>query len=63
MVFCSALHKWSFTLQSYAQHYCELFAKRLWGNCYFNYQTRRFESKPADARAQRSFVQFCLEPM
>ena len=45
MVFCSALHKWSFTLQSYAQHYCEFFgkamdvaqfAKRLWGNCYFN---------------------------
>ena len=72
VVFCSARHKWSFTLESYARHYAAFFgagldarqfARRLWGNCYFNYQTRRFEGKPADARSPRSFVQFCLEPM
>lgn len=72
VVFCSARHKWSFTLESFARHYATFFntaldarqfARRLWGNSYFNYQTRRFEGKPADARAPRSFVQFCLEPM
>ena len=56
VVFCSARHKWSFTLESYARHYAAFFgagldarqfARRLWGNCYFNYQTRRFEGKPA----------------
>ena len=41
----------------------ENLAKRLWGNVWFNYQTRRFEGKTADTRSPRSFVQFCLEPM
>lgn len=35
----------------------------MWGNVYYNYETRRFVSKPPSPRAQRSFVQFCLEPM
>lgn len=72
VVFCSARHRWSFTLQSFARHYSRIhenrlpvdaLARRLWGNVWFNYQTRRFEGKTADSRAPRSFVQFCLEPM
>ena len=72
VIFCSGTHRWSFTLLSYARHYQKVFgidipvenlAKRLWGNVWFNYQTRRFEGKTADTRSPRSFVQFCLEPM
>lgn len=71
VIFTSACHHWSFTLLSYARHYQSLFpsispeafAKRLWGNVYYNYETRRFVAKPPSPRAQRSFVQFCLEPM
>lgn len=72
VIFCSALHRWSFTLRSYARHYretfgadlpVEAFARRLWGNVWYNYATRRFEGKPADSRSVRSFVQFCLEPL
>lgn len=72
VIFCSGLHRWSFTLLSYARHYQRVFgidipveslARRLWGNVWFNYETRRFEGKTADTRAPRSFVQFCLEPM
>lgn len=38
------------------------FAKRLWGDLYFNPSDRRFYKKPP-ADTQRSFVHFILEPL
>lgn len=39
------------------------FADRLWGDIYFNEETRRFTRKAADPESTRSFVQFILDPM
>lgn len=39
------------------------FADRLWGNIYFNAETRKFSRKPADPEADRTFVHFILEPL
>ena len=39
------------------------FADRLWGNIYFNTETRKFSRKPADPEADRTFVHFILEPL
>jgi hypothetical protein len=38
-------------------------APRLWGNIYFNEETRKFSKKPADPETKRSFVHFILEPL
>lgn len=38
-------------------------AQRLWGNIYYNEETRKFSRKPSDAEAKRSFVHFVLEPL
>jgi U5 small nuclear ribonucleoprotein component len=35
----------------------------LWGDIYFNSKTRKFGKKPPHASAQRSFVEFILEPL
>ncbi|XP_039255235.2 116 kDa U5 small nuclear ribonucleoprotein component-like [Styela clava] len=70
--FASAQYSCCFTLQSfskiYADHYgggldYKAFAKRLWGDAYFNQKTRRFYKKPPHTNAQRSFVEFILEPL
>jgi hypothetical protein len=37
--------------------------RRLWGDIYFNSKTRKFTKKPAHGSAQRSFVEFILEPL
>jgi U5 small nuclear ribonucleoprotein component len=39
------------------------FADRLWGDIYFNNDTRKFTRKAADAESPRTFVQFVLEPL
>jgi U5 small nuclear ribonucleoprotein component len=39
------------------------FADRLWGDIYFNTETRKFTRKPADPEMNRSFVHFILEPL
>ena len=39
------------------------FAKRLWGDVYFNEKTRRFTKKAPLTTSPRSFVEFVLEPM
>ena len=39
------------------------FADRLWGDIWFNNETRKFTRKPADPEANRSFVHFILEPL
>ena len=36
---------------------------RLWGDIYFNAKTRRFTKKSPHGSAQRSFVEFVLEPL
>ncbi|KAI1631862.1 P-loop containing nucleoside triphosphate hydrolase protein [Biscogniauxia mediterranea] len=64
---------WCFTLQSFAKMYAdsfpgvnaEEFAKRLWGDIYFNPQKRTFSRKPLpnELGAKRSFIKFVLEPI
>lgn len=71
VVFASTQTGWSFTLRSFAQLYSESFggidvdefAKRLWGNIYYNEESRNFSRKPADPHSKRSFVHFILEPL
>ncbi|PFH62636.1 hypothetical protein XA68_12710 [Ophiocordyceps unilateralis] len=62
---------WCFTLQSFAQMYADKygginaqdFAKRLWGDVYFNPGKRNFTRKPTESGTPRSFVHFILEPV
>ncbi|KAI0106690.1 P-loop containing nucleoside triphosphate hydrolase protein [Daldinia grandis] len=64
---------WCFTLQSFSKMYAdsfpgvntEDFAKRLWGDIYFNPKKRTFSRKPlpGEERAKRSFIHFVLEPI
>jgi U5 small nuclear ribonucleoprotein component len=67
---CSSM-SWCFTLQSFARMYsdtypginAEDFARRLWGDIFFNPKKRSFTRKPIEERAKRSFVNFILEPI
>lgn len=69
--FASSLYGFAFTLRSFAKLYADTyenvnyveFAKRLWGDVYFQPKTRKFTKKPAHGTAQRSFVEFILEPL
>ncbi|KAL2892653.1 hypothetical protein RDABS01_008562 [Bienertia sinuspersici] len=70
--FASATAGWSFTLQSFAKLYVKLhgvpfdaskFASRLWGDMYYHPDSRTFKRKPPATGAERSFVQFILEPL
>ena len=84
VAFASCQHGWLFTLQSMAQVYfdhkgddkhglgenlsIEEFALRLWGDCYFDDETRTFHKSPSDFATprrgvQRTFVEFCLQPL
>jgi 116 kDa U5 small nuclear ribonucleoprotein component len=72
VVFASSDHDWSFSLRQFAQVYSEVhgstfdidaFAKRLWGDWWFDNSTRKFVRKAPDVSASRSFVQFILEPI
>ncbi|EGR47270.1 uncharacterized protein TRIREDRAFT_22713 [Trichoderma reesei QM6a] len=62
---------WCFTLPSFAKMYTDTygdinpddFAKRLWGDVYYNPKRRNFTRKPAEERSARSFVHFVLEPI
>lgn len=72
VLFCSCLFRMMFTLESYAAIYAEThdfafdhttFAKCLWGDLYFNPDTKKFQKQPPDSEAPRSFVQFVLEPI
>jgi U5 small nuclear ribonucleoprotein component len=69
--FASSLQGFSFTLESYARLYARQYggfpaqelAKRLWGDFWFNEQTRKFQKTQPVSGAQRSFVSFLLEPL
>lgn len=39
------------------------FADRLWGDIYFNDDTRKFTRKAADPESPRTFVRFVLDPL
>ncbi|XP_052758852.1 116 kDa U5 small nuclear ribonucleoprotein component [Galleria mellonella] len=70
--FASSLYDVCFTLESFAAMYAagastalraRDMAAWLWGDVYFNAKTRRFTKKQPHASAQRSFVEFILEPL
>jgi 116 kDa U5 small nuclear ribonucleoprotein component len=74
---CSSMG-WCFTLQSFAKMYADSyppktkgtpginapeFARRLWGDIFYNPRKRSFTRKAVEERAKRSFVNFILEPI
>ena len=69
---CSSMD-WVFTLPSFAKLYAESypnaqfdtdeFAKRLWGDVYFNSGSRKFTRRGVEEGTKRSFVNFVLEPI
>ncbi|XP_003748347.1 116 kDa U5 small nuclear ribonucleoprotein component [Galendromus occidentalis] len=69
--FASSQYDLCFTLKSFAKMYEETYggmdykelARRLWGDMYFSSKTRKFSRKPLHGSAQRSFVEFVLEPL
>ncbi|CAN7937254.1 unnamed protein product [Ixodes hexagonus] len=69
--FGSSLYSLCFTLRSFASMYAQSFggvnvaefSRRLWGDIYFSNKTRKFTKKPPHSSAQRSFVEFILEPL
>lgn len=72
VAFSAGLYGWSFTLDSFAQLYCDVYgggfdprelSARLWGDMYFNPETRMFRKKPPPEGASRTFVTFVLEPL
>ncbi|KIP11762.1 hypothetical protein PHLGIDRAFT_83065 [Phlebiopsis gigantea 11061_1 CR5-6] len=71
VAFASTDMSWCFTLRSFAQMYADTygslditaFADRLWGDIYFNAETRKFTRKQADPEQNRTFVHFVLEPL
>ena len=64
---------WCFTLKSFAKMYTESypnskvhhedFAKRLWGDIYYNPESRKFSRKGMEEGSKRSFVNFVLDPI
>ena len=72
VAFASAKYGWSFTLDSFAKLYCDLhkspmdpkaLAQRLWGDVWFDPDSRTFRRKPSEASGERSFIQWIMEPM
>lgn len=69
--FASSQYSVCFTLKSFANIYAQTypnvniteFARRLWGDIYFNSKSRRFTKKAPHNSSQRSFVEFILEPL
>mmetsp|Transcript_31387 Transcript_31387/g.102363 ORF Transcript_31387/g.102363 Transcript_31387/m.102363 type:complete len:994 (+) Transcript_31387:69-3050(+) len=72
VAFASAAYGFSFTLDSFARLYCDVhgvdtdpvqLSQRLWGDVYYNEATRGFRKKPPPGGADRTFVQFVLDPL
>jgi len=70
--FAASQYNICFSLKSFAKLYSDYngggfnvdeFAKRLWGDQYFNEKTRQFTTKAPSSTAHRSFIEFILEPM
>ncbi|KXS20267.1 P-loop containing nucleoside triphosphate hydrolase protein [Gonapodya prolifera JEL478] len=68
--FAASAQGWSFTLRSFAKMYADTyerididaFAKRLWGDVYYNPESRSFHRR-AGGSLKRSFIHFILEPL
>ncbi|KAJ7714128.1 eukaryotic translation elongation factor 2 [Mycena metata] len=73
IAFASGLQGWAFTLQQFAKRYSQKFGvdqgkmmKRLWGDNFFNPQTKKWSTKSTDADGrplERSFNMFVLDPI
>ena len=73
VAFAAPGYGWCFTLTSFAAMYAQKtsfpldpveLAKRLWGDVWFHSEDRTFrKTPPASSGAERSFVQFCLNPL
>ena len=75
VVFAGAAHAWTFSLRSWARASAarwrgaaaavdaDALAARLWGDTWYNAETRRFSRAPPRAGAPRAFVTFVLEPL
>ncbi|KAI8906836.1 P-loop containing nucleoside triphosphate hydrolase protein [Gorgonomyces haynaldii] len=72
VVFAATGLGWSFSLESFAHKYSESsqeafdvagFARRLWGDIYFDPEKRNFRKSPLDKNHTRTFVHFVLEPL
>ena len=72
MVFCSALHGWSFSIRTFAQIYAAKFKMRvdrieryLWGDYFYDSETKKFKetSVIGTRKLKRAFVQFIFEPI
>ncbi|OXV06104.1 hypothetical protein Egran_06128 [Elaphomyces granulatus] len=67
---CSSMG-WCFSLQSFVSMYADTypkldaveFARRLWGDIFFNPRSRKFTPKGMEERSKRAFVHFILEPI
>eukprot|EP00747_Dinoflagellata_sp_TGD_P162540 gnl/TRDRNA2_/TRDRNA2_180238_c0_seq1.p1 gnl/TRDRNA2_/TRDRNA2_180238_c0~~gnl/TRDRNA2_/TRDRNA2_180238_c0_seq1.p1 ORF type:complete len:998 (+),score=250.36 gnl/TRDRNA2_/TRDRNA2_180238_c0_seq1:191-2995(+) len=72
VLFASGFFRMCFTLESYAKLYAlthdncfdhKAMSKCLWGDVYFNEETRKFQRNSPEADHPRAFVQFILEPL
>ncbi|KAJ3569331.1 hypothetical protein NP233_g5114 [Leucocoprinus birnbaumii] len=71
VAFASTDMNYCFTLPSFAKLYADTygkldvkaFAARLWGDIYFDEESRRFTRKQADPEQERTFVHFILNPL
>ncbi|ORY44099.1 P-loop containing nucleoside triphosphate hydrolase protein [Rhizoclosmatium globosum] len=70
--FASTQMGWCFSLRSFAKIYSDNndsafdfqeFAKRMWGDIYFDGAKRTFLRKPISSSSKRTFVHFILEPL
>lgn len=69
--FASAAMGWCFSLSSFAKMYADTyaginvsdFAKRMWGDIFYNPTSRKFSRKSLESKARRTFVHFILEPL
>lgn len=71
VAFASSGMGWCFTIRSFAQMYADTygkmdidgFAKRLWGNIYYDQETRKFSKSNLSGSGKRSFDHFIMEPL
>jgi U5 small nuclear ribonucleoprotein component len=72
VIFASAEHGWSFSLLSYATMYSNrnkghidaaAMAKRLWGDWFYNEETKTFSKTKPYPASVRTFIQFVLDPI
>jgi U5 small nuclear ribonucleoprotein component len=73
VAFASSSMGWCFTLNSFAKMYAESypnaklipedFARRLWGDIYFNPERRTFTRKGVEENSKRAFIKFILDPL